>query len=365
MPLPTILQRCRRALQAFVSHEEELPGPVRSLPLTPFWISASQWISRAVYVVVKLDIIERLQRDPMTLETIADKANCRPVPLGRIMHALARCGLFRIDQKQRFHLTAASKTLCADANDSLRHWTLLLGESWWHAAGGMLECVQSGDSGFEAVFGETMWQYYSHHSGDRDVFDRAMNEVTVWQSLVIAEAVDIRDKQRLVDIGAGSGALISALLARNPSATGVAFDRTETQPTLLRTLEKRGLGSRCEAVAGDFFCGDELPNHGDAYFIKHVLHDWSDGDVIRILTACRSAMPDSAQLFIVEGLRGRDLQTDFLLDWLDIEQMVVTSGGRERSQKDFARILAESGFTLQQVQHTQVADVSILKAVKS
>ena len=46
-------------------------------------------------------------------------------------------------------------------------------------------------------------------------------------------------------------------------------------------------------VGGDFF--QEVPEGGDLYVLKSILHDWDDEHAIRILTSCRrAAQPEGA-----------------------------------------------------------------------
>src|SRR5215208_7796631 len=81
----------------------------------------------------------------------------------------------------------------------------------------------------------------------------------------------------IVDVGGGRGALLAGILARYPGVRGVLFD----QPAVVAGAEADGV----EIVGGSFF--ESVPEGGDAYLLKSVLHDWEDEQVIEILRACR------------------------------------------------------------------------------
>ncbi|MBV8894599.1 MAG: hypothetical protein JO266_21915, partial [Acidobacteria bacterium] len=58
-------------------------------------------------------------------------------------------------------------------------------------------------------------------------------------------------------------------------------------------------GSRAAAGphTGDFF--KAVPEGGDIYFMKHILHDWTDEQATTILRNCRPAMQDMPNASVV------------------------------------------------------------------
>lgn len=58
---------------------------------------------------------------------------------------------------------------------------------------------------------------------------------------------------RILDLGTGTGAILAALLAERPAATGIAVDRSENAArTALANLEANGLADRASVVVGDW-----------------------------------------------------------------------------------------------------------------
>lgn len=119
---------------------------------------------------------------------------------------------------------------------------------------------------------------------------------------------------------------------------------------------------RCEIVAGDFF--KSIPPGGDAYLLKQVIHDWDDARCVAILRNCHKAMSPTAKLLIVERVmpdraeRGRAADSYLL----DLEMLVNTPGGRERTEAEFSDILTEAGFRLTRIVPT-TAQVSVIETV--
>jgi len=124
-------------------------------------------------------------------------------------------------------------------------------------------------------------------------------------------------------------------------------------------LRSRGLADRCDIVGCDFF--EAVPGGSDAVLLSHILHDWPDEACLRILENCRDALEPGSRLLVVEMLLppGNEPSMSKLLD---LEMLVVT-GGEERTEKEYADLLEASGFKASRVMETRAA-VSLIEAVR-
>jgi hypothetical protein len=97
-------------------------------------------------------------------------------------------------------------------------------------------------------------------------------------------------------------------------------------------------------VEGTIF-GDH-PEGGDVYVMRHILHDWTDGDCAAILERCRQVLTGSGVLLVLERvLEGPNEGADAKFSDLN---MLVMPGGRERSEAQFADLFAAAGLRLRQ-----------------
>ena len=110
------------------------------------------------------------------------------------------------------------------------------------------------------------------------------------------------------------------------------------------------MADRCEAVSGDFF--KAVPGGGDAYVMKWIIHDWEDEKAIRILKNCRSRMHPYGRLIIVDCVVPENNEPDFSKTF-DLNMLVMT-GGKERTAAEFAQLLSAAGFKLLRVLSTDV-----------
>lgn len=327
-----------------------------------FWMLSSAWITQAVYVAVKLEIAERLRDGPLSISDLAAKCGAKEVPLMQLMRALAGYGIFEQDSTGRFALNASARPLLPDDPYSANAFARLWGEQLYAASGRMLEQIRTGTSGFELQWGQHVWEFYRDHPAEADVFDTFMSAATDLHDRFINYAQSFKGYERVVDVGAGRGSLLSAVLKANPRLRGVWYDRAEVLPGAKARLEAENLVDRCELVAGNFL--ESVPAGGDLYLIKHVLHDWTDEEATRILTNIARAMGEAGTLIIIEAVMDGRNDRDGLCKLRDLEQM-FTTGGRVRTRDDFVRILKPAGLVIGGVTRTAIVDVCLIEVRKA
>jgi hypothetical protein len=80
--------------------------------------------------------------------------------------------------------------------------------------------------------------------------------------------------------------------------------------------------------------------------MKQVVHDWDDERAVAILTCCRRHMPANARLLVIERRIPERAEVGVSREafMTDLEMLVMTPGGRERTESDFRAIFAAAGF---------------------
>jgi hypothetical protein len=103
-----------------------------------------------------------------------------------------------------------------------------------------------------------------------------------------------------------------------------------------------------------------VPAGGDAYIMKHIVHDWDDERALAILRNIRAALgARRGRLILVESVIEPGGRPDFG-KFIDYEMLMLT-GGRERSEQDFRQLLAAADFELTRVVRTR-APLSLVEA---
>jgi SAM-dependent methyltransferase len=154
--------------------------------------------------------------------------------------------------------------------------------------------------------------------------------------------------------------LLATVLLRHKRMRGVLFDLPHVASGAAATFARTGITGRVRIESGDFF--RELPSGADAIIMKHILHDWDDDSAKRILQACHRALGPRGKVLIVDPVvpPGNIPHYGKLLD---LEMLVLTPRGRERTKAEFARLLHGAGFRLSRVIATE-SPLSIVEAVK-
>ena len=87
-------------------------------------------------------------------------------------------------------------------------------------------------------------------------------------------------------VGGGQGLLLKEILLAYPAARGIMIDQPQVIASAHQVPISAELAQRYRLVAGSFF--ESVPENGDAYLMKAILHDWDDNRSKEILRACRT-----------------------------------------------------------------------------
>jgi len=332
---------------------DQLPVPAQILQ-----VITNFWSSRAVYVFAKLGIPDLLKSGPKTAEELASETKMHAPSLYRVLRALSSIGFVSVTADGRFAQTPLSEILVTDAPGSLRWFTISeLGQEHFPAWGNLLHSVKTGEIAFDNFFGVDIWKYFEQNPEDAAVFNNSMSGVTAATNEEILAVYDFSSFGTIVDVGGGHGGLITSILNANPKLKGILLDAPQVIEGTRSKIEAAGLADRCEIVGGDFF--KSVPAGGDVYVMKWIIHDWDDKRAITILRNIRNQMQPNGKVIIVDCVVPENNDPDFS-KFFDLNMMVMT-GGKERTEKEFAQLLGAAGFKLLRVIPTKVP-TSIVEA---
>jgi hypothetical protein len=319
-------------------------------------ISAGYWLPRALHVVADLAVADALDQQPRSAADLAKEVGVDADALDRVLRLLASHGVFDRRNGKYAHNTL-SRALRSDHPQSMRAYVRLVGlPVFWESWGALEQVVRSGKPAVRDIFA-----YFKEHPQETEIFDAGMKSKA--QSVIspVLAAYDFSIFRTIGDIGGGLGHLLKAVLKSAPNLRGVLFD----QPHVVERVELDDtIASRLILQGGDFFRGP-LPRC-DAYVLMEILHDWPDEPSRQILQQIRKAAPSMAKLLVVETVLPNESawaagNGEHFGNHLDINMLVLT-GGRERTPDEFAKLFAECGWQLARVIPT-LSPYSIVEAV--
>ncbi len=307
-------------------------------------------ISMAISVVAKLRVADLLTDGPQTLDDLAKKTKTHAPSLYRVLRTLSAAGVFTEQVDGRFALTPMGEYLRTGVKGSLRGMADFFGSDWsWRAWGHMLESVQTGRAAFDSLFGESAFEYLGKHPDESAVFNEGMTGFSSNIAPAVAEAYNFGAFKTVVDIGGGHGVLLKTILQAYAGVNGIVFDSPHVVAGSEEAIHNAGLTGRCRAVGGDFF--ERVPDGGDAYLMKHVIHDWPDHLATTILCNCRKVVNPGGKLLLVELVIAPGNAVD-LGKVVDLEMLVIASG-QERTEVEYRRLLGGAGWRLSRVLPTK------------
>ena len=277
--------------------------------------------------------------------------------LHRMLRALAVEGVFEHLDKDRFALTPLSEGLTDSHPRSLRWFAAAMCDpAHWGPWGAAHDAVLEGKSQTPKVLGASPWEYLAGEPEQAGRFGQAMTSMSRQAIEGITANFDFGRFEHIVDVGGSRGTLLLEVLGRNPKARGTIFDLPPVIEVSEREIAGHALRDRVDLVAGSFF--ESVPAGGDAYILKHILHDWPDAECLRILRSIREAIPDDGRLLVFDALLMPGAPP--WAWWLDVHMMVLQDG-KERSPEEFEALFRETGF--ETVQATPIpSPVAIIEA---
>jgi len=313
-----------------------------------------------ISAVAELGIADLLAESPRTATELARSTGTDEDFLRRLLRYLSSEGVFEERDGDLFALNERSHWLRSEIPGSIRARAVYTGSAMsWMAWGSLVECLKTGKSGFLAAFGQGIFDHIREHPKSAGTFNAFMAAQTAASGAAILNAFGFSGVREMVDVGGGHGALIAAVLRAHPGMRGILFDMPEVIATAGPALERAGVADRCRALGGDFFAS--VPAGADLYALKFILHDWPDDKCIAILRNCRKAMAPGGRVLIVEHLVPES-RGPHVSKFMDINMMVNTSGGRERTEQQFTQLLAAAGLRLQRIVPTAI-DLNLLECV--
>lgn len=317
-------------------------------------------LSRSIAVAAEFGVADLLKDSPKSADELAHAIGAHPRSLYRMLRALAGAGIFVEEADGRFSLTPLAEPLCSDAPESLRAFAVMMAnevnfETWAQFP----YSIKNGKPAFPQKFGMPWFAWLEHNPAEGKVFSDAMTSLSAGAGAAVVSAYDFSGINKLVDVGGGHGLLLASILSKYPNMKGVLYDAPSVIPGAKDVFAAHGVADRCEAVGGDFF--QSVPAGGDAYILKHIIHDWNDEDCLTILGHCRAGMTAGGKVLIVEMVI-LERNVPSVSKFLDLEMLLFLTGC-ERTEAEYRALLDGAGFELTRIVPTPSA-YSVIEGVR-
>ncbi len=189
-----------------------------------------------------------------------------------------------------------------------------------------------------------MHDYYASTPDASGLFNSTMAALSAQTAPDLIDVHTWDDHRLIVDVGGGLGITLAAILRRHPRPQGIVYDRPHVAAAARQEVDRLGLASRCQVVAGD--ARTAVPT-GDAYLFRMVLCDFPDRDAEAMLAACRRAVRAGGRLIIIDKLRPpRARTTSNARTLMSALNLMVMTGSTERTELEYPALLETSGWRM-------------------
>ncbi len=313
-------------------------------PLVMMQLLFGKQLTYSLSGVARLGVADHMNGKPQPVEAIAAKAGAHAPSLYRVMRMLASFGVFKEGPQRHFALTPVGDLLKTDVPGSLRYMAMMFGEEFsTRAYEHIAECLRSGGDGVTEAYGK-------HDLGGAGRAPRAMRDLSAGDDqLHLGRGGRDRRGLRFFRHRAPRRCRRRARPAarrdpaRQSGMQGVLFDRPEVVAHVPKQ-QFAGCEGRITTEAGSFF--ERVPDGCDAYLLKHIIHDWSDEHCRTILGLMREKLPKHGRVLVCEMVVS-DEPGPTPAKLLDIEMLVMTVGGKERTPEEFRELFASSRLAAQ------------------
>lgn len=308
-----------------------------------FWELSDLSTPWAIHVVATLDVAGQIRAGRSKLADLAAATFTDPYMLGCTMRLLVSKGVFHEPQRDEFALNDAAMPLL-DPGVLLGLDLRSLGGRMAHAWGTLLTLVLTGEPGYQERFGRPFWDDLAAHPEIAADFDRLIGpDGHGTPDPNILPDGDWSGVRTIVDVGGGTGALLTEILLAHPEITGTLVELPATAERAQTRFADAGLSERARAIGQSFF--EPLPAGADLYILKSILNDWPDRETRQILSRCAEASLPNGRIAVIGGVTPDDQPSR-----LSIEMVLI--GGKTRTLSEFENLAVELGLGVQQTGRT-------------
>ena len=294
---------------------------------------------------------------PTTLPIIADKTGLNPSMAEKILLGLKEIN-YVSQSKEVWSLTNTGEFLTTSHLFSLKDaqnlWMMEHFNSWHE----LLDSLKNQQCAFEKRYRDRWFDFLDKDPEKRKLYHQALSRYAKRDYSELGKKINFSSYQTIADIGGSTGAVLEILLNKYPHLNGHLLDL----PTVIDQITvQESLRKKIDLHPCDFF--KTWPNlKVDAAILCRVIHDWSSEAALYILKQAHTLLKNAAsRLFVIENILNKDSGNGALLNL----NMLVMTGGQERTFDEFNFLFEKAGFSIEsKVTLNTVSSIFVLKPLK-
>ncbi len=298
-------------------------------------MAAAYQPSCVLLAAVQIDLFTALDGGPREESALAVELGCQPRSFGMLLTALEALHLVQRQGSMVGIAESVRLLLSRRSPDYLgfiiRHHGNIM--SGWHK---LPLAVQSGT---RTAAESTL---FTSDEREREDFLMGMFNIARLQAGRIAEALDLRGRERLLDVGGGPGTYAIFFCRANPELKATIFDLPGSEPFARKTLASYGLESRIAFMPGNYL-SDPLPQGQDVAWLSQILHGESPDNAAALVSYAARALKPGGLLCVQEFMLDDDRKGPPRAALFALNMLVETDGGQAYTAEEIRRMMREAG----------------------
>lgn len=307
--------------------KEWAPGEILEL-------SGSYWRTCALHAGVRLGIFGVIDGGERSAAETAATIGASADGVERLLNALSAMGL--LDHRNgRYRCPDSARALLSTSSPGylghiiLHHHHLMA--SWAH----LHEAVSSGRPVGDSPRPVSREEW-------RESFLLGMFNMAMALAPRVAEALDLSDSRRLLDLGGGPGTYAIHFCLHNPSLSATVYDLPTTRPFAESTIARFNLSDRISFTPGNYL-EDPVPGRFDVAWLSHILHGEGPGDCLNILRKAVGAIDPGGQVMVHEFILDDTRDGPLFPALFSLNMLQGTEHGRSYSGRELAELMSAAG----------------------
>lgn len=295
--------------------------------------SSNYWHGCTLHAGVKLGIFSLLNDRRLTAKDIAKKIAADERATFLLLNALSAMGLI-IKENGHFANTPQAAALLVKDSPQYLGYIIMHHHHLMDGWAQLNEVVKIGGPVETRSHGEET---------ERESFLLGMFNLAMGNAATLANIIDLKNRQKLLDLGGGPGTHAIHFCQANPDLQAVIFDRLTTEPFARQTVKKFGLEKRIDFLAGDFN-RDPIPGGPyDAAWLSQILHSNSQADCQRLIQKTVASLNPGGLIMIHEFMLEDSLDSPLFPALFSLNMLINNGVGRSYSEGELTAMLEEAG----------------------
>ncbi|MBM74582.1 MAG: hypothetical protein CMK59_04205 [Proteobacteria bacterium] len=298
--------------------------------------------SAALAVGVKLGLFDAL-RTPLKADALAERFSLHPRGMNAILKSLSAADVLIFEQdSQTYALTEEAQVYLLKDSDLDISGLIEMEFHHFLTPEKLLAAAQHNAPSIYDNAGSDVWEQHQKDPAQAQRFTRAMHAISAKPAEVLAQQSFWNDIGKVLDVGAGSGALSIAALKEHSHLHSGLMDLSEICEIARLYVHKAGVEERCEFHSLNMF-QDPFPQGYDAVLFSQILHDWNPKQGRLLLSKALKTLPSGGRILIHEKLTEPSRNHGPLANALVNLDMLVWTEGQQYSVELFSEMFKDLG----------------------